>query len=117
MQTISREMLQRRLLQNILPPFVIEVTMGETYQREHLPGAIQLSVAELDDWIERQHPNKDDEIILYSDASRSPGALRAARQLEGLGFSYIRYYPGGKDDWIFGHLPLESDDYEGKIIY
>jgi rhodanese-related sulfurtransferase len=117
MQIIGRETLRRRLLQNIIPTYVIEVTVGETYQREHLPGAIQLSVAELDDWIERQHPDKDDEIIVYSDDSRSTGALRAARQLEGLGFTVVRYYAGGKEDWMLRHLPLESDDYQGKVAY
>jgi hypothetical protein len=31
--------------------------------------------------------------------------------LEGMGFNMVRYYPGGKEDWMQARLPLESYDY------
>jgi hypothetical protein len=71
MQRICREDIYRRLVQNINPPHLIEVSLGEGFAREHLPGAIQLSVAELDDWIMREKPELEDEIILYSDDAQS----------------------------------------------
>jgi rhodanese-related sulfurtransferase len=93
---------------------LIEITSGETYERAHLPQAIHLSFDELEDWIERELPDQSETVILYSEAAPGNQAYHAAEFLEAMGFSDVRYYSEGKDDWLLAGLPTESFYYRSE---
>lgn len=104
-QELSRILLSRR--DEII--HVIETSTGESYSLDHLPRAIHLEgFFDLQSWIEREHPTRNEIMICYSENANSSLPYQFAHFLNALGFDRAFYFKGGKEEWRAAGLPFES---------
>jgi rhodanese-related sulfurtransferase len=78
------------------------------YAHSHLPGAINLPPSGVDSIrCGRRIPNLDTEIVVYCSNSECDDSVATAQRLQALGYTNVRHYAGGKDEWKARGLPLE----------
>lgn len=87
------------VLVDALPPM--------SYAHSHLPGAISLPPSRVDPSVTRMLPDKTAEIVVYCASPGCEDSVETGRRLQALGYTNVRHYPGGKDEWRDAHLPLE----------
>src|SRR5918995_7052566 len=103
---ITRDELRRKLeagerfvIVDALPPM--------SYAHSHLPGAINLPPPRVDSSVTRRLPDRNAEIVVYCANPTCEDSHETARRLFALGYSNLRHYAGGKDEWRGAGLPLE----------
>ena len=105
---ITRNELKRMMDQR--KDFVlIEARSTDEYEREHIPGAINIPLDEpgFEELVREACPEVDRDVIVYGDGMKS---LRdAAMRLEALGYTSIYAYQGGKEDWLHPTWRSDSD--------
>jgi rhodanese-related sulfurtransferase len=112
-ETISRDELTEKIARH--DHFrLVEVSPEEDYHRAHLPGAINLPPDQVARLALKRLRDKDAEIVLYSDGSPSHPSEEAARELSERGYTHVRDYAEGKQDWIDTGLPVETDKVESE---
>ena len=101
--TITCDELQRKLegderlvIVDALPPM--------SFAHSHLPGAINMPPERVDP---KRIPDQDAEIVVYCANPECESSIDTADRLLALGFTNVRHYPGGKDEWRKRGLPLE----------
>jgi rhodanese-related sulfurtransferase len=57
--------------------------------------------------ISRRLPDRNAEIVVYCANARCDDSHHTARRLQELGYTNLRHYAGGKDEWRERQLPLE----------
>jgi rhodanese-related sulfurtransferase len=78
------------------------------YAHSHLPGAINIPPSDFDPfWIRARIPVKSTEIDVYCANPDCGDSVEIAQRLMGLGYTDVRHYAGGKDEWKERGLPLE----------
>jgi rhodanese-related sulfurtransferase len=78
------------------------------YAHSHLPGAINLPPAGLDsELLARRLPDRDIEIIVYCTSPDCNDSIETAKRLRAMGYTNVRRYAGGKNEWRGAGLPLE----------
>ncbi len=90
---------ERFVLVDALPPM--------SYAHSHLPGAINLPPDRVDASVARRIPDPHAEIVVYCANPECEDSVEAGRRLVELGYTNVRHYPGGKDEWRQRGLPLE----------
>ena len=88
---------------------LVETLSAMYYRHTHLPGAINLEPT--DDWesaVTTLLPDKNAEIVVYCAGPTCHTAADAARSLTTLGYTNVRDYAGGKEDWLAAGLPVEG---------
>jgi len=106
--TISRDELTEKIARH--DRFrLVEVLPEQDYHKAHLPGAINLPPDQVSRLARKRLRDRDAEIVLYSDGSPSHPSEDAARELTERGYTHVRDYAEGKEDWIDSGLPVESD--------
>lgn len=105
--TITREELKTQIergtdvtLVEALPPLY--------YADAHLPGALNLPLDGLETLAPTLLPDTAQEIIVYCSNTACQNSTAAANRLAALGYSNVRKYAAGKQDWIEAGLPTES---------
>jgi mannose-6-phosphate isomerase-like protein (cupin superfamily) len=86
---------------------VVDALPPGPYGQRHLPGAINLVAEDSDEHVAGALPDKAAAIVAYStdgDCSRAPDL---AARLEALGYSDVRVYREGIEDWVGAGLPVE----------
>jgi rhodanese-related sulfurtransferase len=84
-------------------------TLGPLYFEDaHLPGAINIPHTEVDALAPALLPDKDAAIVTYCSNTACANSAIALGALERLGYTNVRKYAEGKDDWRAAGLPLES---------
>ena len=95
---------------------LVDVLTHEHFLRAHLPGAINVPV----DRIHELAPllfGRHDEIIVYCANIKCNAGPTAAKILDQLGFTNVRDFGGGIQEWIDGDLPLViSDEMRQEIL-
>jgi rhodanese-related sulfurtransferase len=113
-ETISRDELTEKIARH--DKFrLVEVLPEEDYHKAHLPGAINLPPNQVSRLAWKRLRDRDAEIVLYSDGSSSHPSEEAARELTEKGYTHVRDYAEGKEDWIDSGLPVESDKAESEV--
>ncbi len=111
-KNITREELKEKMDRG--DDFVLVDALGpEHYERSHLPGAINLPLESMDD-TEEVLPNKDAEIIVYCMNTECETSDEEVRELEEMGYTNVRHYAAGKQDWIEAGLTVESERSSGS---
>jgi len=87
---------------------LIEVLPSEDFEEYHIPGAINIPGNELRDAVPNRISHREREIVVYCADSSCEASPRAARLLLDMGYTNVRDYEGGKEDWRDGGLPVES---------
>lgn len=103
---ITREELQRmRAAQEKFT--LVDVLSRESFDREHIPGAVSMPLAGLKRLALRLL-DKNDTIVVYCASFECNASSAAAQQLEALGFTHVLDYKGGLKDYKEGGLALEG---------
>jgi rhodanese-related sulfurtransferase len=87
---------------------VVEALPPAYYEDGHLPGAINIPHTEVRALAPSLLPDKDAAIVVYCANLPCPNSGVAARVLTKLGYTDVREYAEGKDDWREAGLALES---------
>ena len=78
------------------------------YAHSHLPGAINLPPSGVEATrCAKRMPSLDTEIVVYCANAECDDSIATAERLEALGYTNVRHYAGGKDEWRARRLPLE----------
>lgn len=78
------------------------------YAQQHLPGAVNLVS---DDVSERAHellPNRDAAIVTYCTNTACGNSSQVATALTRVGYTNVRKYAEGIEDWVGAGLPTET---------
>jgi rhodanese-related sulfurtransferase len=104
--TITREELQAAIADGTV---VVVETLGPMYYNSgHLPGAINIPHTEVAELAPELLPDRDAAIVTYCSNEACQNSSVALHQLRSMGYTNVRKYPAGKQDWEAAGLPLES---------
>lgn len=78
-----------------------------SYARSRLPGAVNLPPDLVYERAASSIPDRDSEIVVYCAGPDCDASELTARRLSELGYTNVRRYVGGKQDWLEAGLPLE----------
>lgn len=104
---ITREELKDRIDGNI-PTVIVEALPPMYYEDAHLPGAINMNHDRIDALAPALLPDKDAEIVTYCANGPCPNSGIAAERLLALGYTNVREYYEGKQDWVEAGYPTVS---------
>ena len=103
---ITREELRSKMDRG--DDFVLVDALSTThYASSHLPGAVNLPYEFVDE-AEQVLPDKSAEIVVYCMNVDCEASGLEARELAAMGYSNVRHYAAGKQDWIRAGLPVEG---------
>jgi rhodanese-related sulfurtransferase len=87
---------------------VIDALGGEYYAKQHLPGAHPLIRDDVDAQAPTLLPDLDAAIVTYCSNPACPNSGQVADRLTALGYTNVRKYREGIQDWVEADLPTES---------
>jgi rhodanese-related sulfurtransferase len=102
---ISRDELKQKL-DHPKKLVLVDVLSEDEFRELHLPSAINIPVDQLRRLAPEQMPNKDVEVIVYCSVATCQASENAAKELSDLGYSNVRRYVGGKQDWVQAGMPV-----------
>ena len=85
---------------------LVEVLPSDDYDEEHLPGAVNVPLTDLEGAATTLDRNKP--TVVYGFDLQDDRAHRAATRLERQDFADVRVYPAGKVAWLAEGLPAEG---------
>lgn len=86
---------------------VVETLRAEHFQQGHLPGAIHIHYEAISELARKLLPDRDARIVTYCSNTACRNSESAANQLVAMGYTNVRKYAEGKEDWEAAGLPLE----------
>src|SRR4051812_24320442 len=98
---IGRDEVQRLLREGAQ---LVEVLPAVTYRKEHLPGAVNIPLKEMDR-ASTAGLDRDRPVVVYCFDLQCDLSARASWLLEALGFEQAFDYVAGKEDWFAHDLP------------
>jgi len=87
---------------------VVDALGGSYYEQQHLPGAIPLVEGDVAALAPQLLPDKNAEIVTYCSNAACPNSQAVANRLTALGYTNVRKYREGIQDWVEAGLPVES---------
>ncbi len=105
-QTISRDAL-KAAIDRREPLVLLEALPPMYYEDAHLPGALNLPHDQVDALAASLIPSQDALVVVYCANLPCPNSVIAAKRLAALGYTNVREYAEGKQDWIEAGLPVE----------
>ena len=87
---------------------LVDALAPMSYARSHLPGAINLPLEWVDERAPRRVPDLDTEIVVSCIDVKCTSSVFVGERLCSLGYTNVRHYADGKDDWTSAGLPLEG---------
>jgi rhodanese-related sulfurtransferase len=86
---------------------VVDALPAAPYQHRHLPGAINLTLEDVDAKAAERLPYQGASIVTYSTSATCGRGEALAARLEALGYRNVRTYVDGIEDWVAAGLPIE----------
>ncbi|MBB2912419.1 rhodanese-related sulfurtransferase [Streptosporangium becharense] len=88
---------------------VVDALGGEYYKQQHLPGAVALVADEVAERAAEVLPgDRDAAIVTYCSNPACGNSEAVAQRLYRLGYTNVRKYREGIQDWVEAGLPVES---------
>jgi rhodanese-related sulfurtransferase len=87
---------------------VVDALPADYYDQQHLPGAINLVDADVADRAAELLPDKSAAIVTYCSNAACGNSQAVANRLEALGYTAVRKYRDGIQDWVEAGLATES---------
>lgn len=106
-KTITRDEL-KTVLGTANAPTLIEALPARYYVDTHLPGAINIPHDAIDEGVKQILPDLDTPIVVYCANGPCKNSGIAQMALTKLGYSNVRDYHEGKNDWREAGLPLQG---------
>jgi rhodanese-related sulfurtransferase len=107
MKTISRNEI-RELMQRSENVALVEALPENFYETGHLPGAIAIPAGHVAVLAPSMIPDKKKTVVVYCSGRICQNSAHAAEEFQNLGYSDVRRYVEGKEDWKSAGLPLET---------
>ena len=102
-RTIERDELRRKIAAKD-PRFKLVMTLGEwEFRTKHIAGSLHFKDAS--EMLAALH--EDDEIVVYCTNPPCLASVAAYHRLLQEGYTNVRRYPGGIEDWESAGLPLD----------
>lgn len=105
-EKIDRETLAAEL-RGSNPPRLVEALPERYFADTHLPGAVNIPHDAVDALAAALLPDLSAPVIVYCASATCRNSDIAAARLERLGYTSVRVYSGGKQDWADAGLPVE----------
>ena len=86
---------------------LVEALSPRYYEGVHLPGAVNLPLESIGE-AEGVLPEKGAEVVVYCMDPDCATSAETVRELVEMGYTNVRRYAGGKQDWIDAGLPVEG---------
>jgi rhodanese-related sulfurtransferase len=86
---------------------LVEILSPEHFRHVHLPGARNMPPDQVKELAPVLIPNKNTEVVTYCAGPTCHASADAARELIALGYTNVRHYAGGKQDWTSAGMPVE----------
>ncbi|GJM14798.1 MAG: hypothetical protein DHS20C13_01250 [Thermodesulfobacteriota bacterium] len=102
---ISREELRDKLILGEAIT-LIEALPDKYWQESHLPHALQMDYTEVQHKAHLLLPDKEAGVVVYCASTECQNSAKAARILEDLGYTNVREYAEGKQNWLEAGLPV-----------
>ncbi|NUS73785.1 MAG: rhodanese-like domain-containing protein [Corynebacteriales bacterium] len=87
---------------------VVDALGGTYYEQQHLPGAIPLKPADVTTQAAELLPDTEAAIVTYCANEACPNSEQVASKLERLGYTNVRKYREGIQDWLEAGLPIHT---------
>lgn len=87
---------------------VLDALGGDHYAQQHLPGAIELVEADVAERAADLLPDRAAAIVTYCSNPSCGNSQAVANRLEALGYTGVRKYREGIQDWVEAGLPVET---------
>jgi rhodanese-related sulfurtransferase len=87
---------------------VIDALPESYYAQQHLPGAINLVEADVETRAESMLPDKSATIVTYCSNTACGNSQAVANRLQRLGYSDVRKYADGIQDWTEAGLDVQG---------
>ncbi|MGW4897187.1 rhodanese-like domain-containing protein [Kitasatospora sp. NPDC004240] len=87
---------------------VLDTLGGDYYAEQHLPGAVALVRADVDELAPTLLPDRDAAVVTYCSNPACPNSGQVADRLTVLGYTNVRKYREGIEDWVEAGLPTET---------
>ncbi|GCE01651.1 rhodanese-like domain-containing protein [Embleya hyalina] len=87
---------------------VVDALGGEYWAKQHLPGAVALVRDDVDTLAPTLLPDRAAAIVTYCSNPACPNSGQVADRLTHLGYTNVRKYAEGIEDWVGAGLPTES---------
>ena len=84
----------------------VETLRAEHFAQGHLPGAVHVHFEEVEQRAPQTLPDKDALIVTYCSNTACQNSRIAAEKLAKLGYTNVRRYEEGKQDWSEAGLSL-----------
>lgn len=79
---------------------LIDALPQSYYAQQHLPGALNLVETDVAALAAELLPDKDATVVTYCSNEACPNSKAVARRLETLGYTDVRTYAAGIQDWV-----------------
>ncbi|GAA0936746.1 rhodanese-like domain-containing protein [Nonomuraea longicatena] len=86
---------------------VVDTLGGQNYAQQHLPGALELVPGDVDARAAAVLPDREALIVTYCTGPACPNSGQVADRLTALGYTRVRKYREGIEDWVAAGLPTE----------
>ncbi|MCP2337222.1 rhodanese-like domain-containing protein [Actinomadura rupiterrae] len=87
---------------------LVDALGGEYWAKQHLPGAVPLAPGEVDAGASDRLPDRDAAIVTYCSNPACANSGQVADRLAALGYTNVRKYREGIEDWTTAGYPVES---------
>ena len=87
---------------------VIDALPASYYEQVHLPGAINLVESDVVEQAAAVVPDKDAAIVTYCSNAACFNSQGVANRLESLGYTNVRKYRDGIQDWVEAGMPTAT---------
>jgi mannose-6-phosphate isomerase-like protein (cupin superfamily) len=87
---------------------VVDALPAAPFAQRHLPGALNVVVEDSDEQVRTALPDAGAAIVTYSTDSACDRGPGLAERLEAMGYTNVRVYREGIEDWVVAGLPLEA---------
>src|SRR5215207_9476048 len=103
---ISRDEL-RAMIDRADPFVLLEALPPAYFEDAHLPGALNMPHDQVEALAPSLIPSRSTDVVVYCANAPCANSTIAARKLLALGYTNVREYAEGKEDWVTAGLPTE----------
>ena len=87
---------------------VVDALPEAYWAQQHLPGALNLVQDDVDRLAPTLLPDRHATVVTYCSNAACPNSHAVAARLEALGYTDVRRYREGIQDWVEAGLPVET---------